>query len=82
MKDKRQPLAVCIIGYTSELQDGKVKGVMQIELVQKLMGEKWMPQLEGSYEYEDVLRNLFSKLSDNNPMIYDSVMNYLAALFK
>ena len=55
---------------------------MQIELVQKLMGEKWMPQLEGSYEYEDVLRNLFSKLSDNNPMIYDSVMNYLAALFK
>ena len=65
-------------------QDAKAdrKGFMELELVQQLLGEKWMPQLEGSFEYEDVLTNLISILNNDNPMIYDSVITYLTKLFK
>ena len=69
---------------TLYFQDAKAdrKGFMELELVQQLLGEKWMPQLEGSFEYDDVLSNLISILNNDNPMIYDSVITYLTKLFK
>ena len=61
----------------------EMKGFMDVELVRQLLGEKWMPQMEGSFEYIDVMANLISVLhNNNNPMIYDSAVTYLTKLFE
>ena len=60
----------------------KRKAIMEVELVRKLIEERWMPKVDSSSdEYEDILTKLFTKLDDHNPMVYSDVTDYLNALF-
>ena len=61
----------------------KQKGIMETELIRRLLDEKWMPIVDSSVEdYGNVLAKLLRLLDDHNPMVYNGVIDYLIALFK
>ena len=56
---------------------------MESELIKRLLDEKWMPIVDPSVEdYGNVLAKLLRLLDDHNPMVYNSVIDYLIALYK
>ncbi|KAL4217362.1 WD repeat-containing protein 87 [Mactra antiquata] len=50
-------------------------------IIKQLMEESWMPSIDGDYDDDDVFSKLISVLDNDNPVIYDSVCNYLTDIF-
>ena len=52
-------------------------------IIKQLLEEDWMPELEGDFEFGDVVNNLVTVLDNQgNPVIYDNACTYVTNLFQ
>ena len=73
---------ILIFLYLQESKSGRrVKNNLNSGIIQQLLDEKWMPKMEDTYEYEDVLEGLIDAVDNEGPVPYDEVCKYLTDIF-
>ncbi|XP_053386355.1 uncharacterized protein LOC123538280 isoform X3 [Mercenaria mercenaria] len=69
--------------HVKETKSGRrLKSHMSHVIITQLLEEEWMPDMEGDYEFVDIINKLVTVLDrQRNPVIYDSACTYVSSLF-